>query len=115
MRSVEEAELLLDPTHAPPLYVMQPEVKLMPLENVEVAFALLVITPELEMLKRVVVADAVDDEMLNASADVSPLLSAIANFPNGDDVPMPLEPEVGSVKPVVVAGSVPKRRLPMLS
>ncbi len=39
----------------------------------------------------------------------------MANLANGDEVPTPMEPEVGSWNCVEVAGRVPNIRLPMLS
>ena len=71
--------------------------------------------PALLMEKRVVVELAVELEIWNAFTSVLPLLSAIPNREVGEVVPMPRVPEVGKVKPVEVAGNVPKRRLPMLS
>src|SRR6185312_9047207 len=108
LRSVEDAEL--PPVERQvPFTAKQPAVMFTPL--------LIVVEPVLETEKRVVVAPEVEDAIVKAllKNDVSPAFREIANLPNGVVVPMPIEPLVGSLKSVVVAGSVPKRRLPMLS
>ena len=74
-----------------------------------------VVEPVLLMENSDVVALAVDDEIWKSVVSVSPLFAAMPNLLVGDVVPMPMVPEVGSLNVVVVAGSVPKIRLPMLS
>jgi len=75
--------------------------------------------PVLLTLNKVEVADAVEDPMANSVVAVSPLLVWIANLANGELVPTPSEPLVGSENAVAVsfaAGSdAPKMKLPMLS
>src|SRR5580693_4568302 len=71
--------------------------------------------PGLEMEKRVVVAEAVEEPMSKRMGLVAPLLAAMENSPQGDEVPIPMDPVVGSWNWVVVAGSTPYIRLPMLS
>src|SRR6185437_4301220 len=90
---------------------------LRPVRNVEVAAAFEVRIPVLSIEKSVVVAAAVDEPMAKSVVAVSPLFDWIANFANGVDVPMPIAPEIGSGSELadVVAGSVPKIRLPMES
>src|SRR5581483_9409823 len=89
-----------------------------PLPMVEEAVALklkIVARPVFEMLNSVVVALAVEEPIANNVFAVSPLLVWIANFANGELVPTPILPEVGSLNAVEVAGTVPNRKLPMLS
>ena len=74
-----------------------------------------VVVPVFDTEKSVEVAEAVDEPMAKRVVAVSPLLAAIENLANGELVPIPMLPAVGSLKPVEVAGSVPKTRLPMLS
>ena len=69
----------------------------------------------LSTLKSVVVALAVDDPMAKSAVLVEPLLAWRENVANGDEVAIPKAPVVGSWKAVQVAGTVPKRKLPMLS
>ena len=67
--------------------------------------------------KSVVVAEAVEEPIAKSVVAVSPLFVCMENFAYGDEVPMPRAPEVGSVKVelVVVAGRVPKTKLPRLN
>src|SRR6185312_4082425 len=67
--------------------------------------------------KSVDVAVAVEEEMINRflPGRTAPLLAESARSPNGVVVPMPIAPEVGSLKAEEVAGSVPKKRFPILS
>ena len=73
--------------------------------------------PVLRTVRSVVVAEAVEEAMAKSVAAVSPLLLWIESLAYGEEVPMPRAPEVGRVKVelVVVAGRVPKTKLPMLS
>jgi hypothetical protein len=87
---------------------------LKPLENDDDAPPSCVSAPVLEIEKSVVVEFAVEDDTSNAVRRVPPLLRAIPNRAVGDVVPMPMVPEVGRRNAVVVAGMVPKMRLPML-
>src|SRR6266404_5572873 len=72
-------------------------------------------TPLFVIEKRVVVELAVELPIANKVVAVSPLLVWIENLANGDEVPMPIEPEVGSVNLVDVAESVAYTKLPKLS
>lgn len=76
-----------------------------------------VVEPVLEMEKSVVVAEAVEEPIAKSVCAVSPLLVWIESLAYGEVEPTPKEPEVGSwrIEAVVVAGSVPKRRLPIFN
>ena len=75
----------------------------------------MVVEPVFETVKSVEVAVAVDEPIAKSIVAVSPLLVWIANFAKGVDEPIPIEPDIGRAKPVVVAGRVPKSKFPMLS
>ena len=78
---------------------------------------LVVMAPVLETEKSVEVAEAVDEPMAKRVVAVSPLLVCIESLAYGDEVPIPRAPDVGStnVEAEVVAGSVPKTKLPRLN
>src|SRR5512146_40360 len=63
--------------------------------------------PAFEIEKSVVVAAAVDEPTAKRVEVVSPLLVWMENFAKGEEVPMPIVPEVGRAKAVVVAGRLP--------
>ena len=75
--------------------------------------------PTLFTEKRVVVAEAVEEPIANSVVLVEPLFAWTESVAQGVVDAMPIEPVVGSfalVPPkvtVVVAGNVPKRKLPM--
>ena len=71
--------------------------------------------PVLSILKSVVVAEAVEEPMAKSVELVDPLLAWTDNVPHGEDEATPIVPVVGSLNAVVVAGSVPYTKLPMLS
>ena len=73
-----------------------------------------VVEPVFDIEKIVEVADAVEEPMAKSVVAVSPLLVAIESLANGEEVPMPIEPEVGSLKAVEVAGRLPKSIPPIL-
>ena len=68
----------------------------------------------LETANRVVVAVAVEEPIANSVVLVAPLFAWTESNPYGELVAIPNVPVVGSVNAVEVAGSVPKRRPPML-
>ena len=74
-----------------------------------------VVEPVFDTENKVEVADAVEEPIANNIGFVPPLLAWIANCDHGVEEPTPSAPVVGSWKEVEVAGSVPKRMLPMLS
>ena len=83
----------------------------------ETVAAVSVVLPVFATEKSVVVAEAVEEPIAKRLVLVSPLLVCIESLAYGEDVPMPSAPEIGRVKVelVVVAGSVPKTRLPRLN
>jgi len=86
-----------------------------PVHEATVRLPVSVALPALETEKSVVVAEAVDEPMAKRVVAVSPLLVWMANLANGEVVPRPILPAVGSLMPVDVAGRLPKIRLPMFS
>ncbi len=74
-----------------------------------------VVEPVFETLNNVVVAEAVEEPMAKSVVLVEPLLAWIENFAQGEEEATPIVPVTASAKLVEVAGSVPYRRLPMLS
>src|ERR1041385_2963890 len=68
---------------------MQPVVKLIPFENVDVAPPPCAIAPFLSIEKSVVVEFDVELATMNAYCEVSLLLSDTASLPHGLDVPIP--------------------------
>ena len=92
----------------PPVKV---EVALLPTLRLPV----MVVEPVFPTAKRVVVAEAVEEPMAKRMVAVSPLLAWMESLAKGEEVPMPIVPEVGSLNAEVVAGSEPKRREPILS
>src|SRR3989338_1937861 len=88
---VEEAVTKREPVEVP-----EPSEKLPP-----------VMRPVFETEKSVAEAEAVVEPMAKSVVLVSPLLLWIENLANGELVPTPMEPEVGRLKEVDVAGNVP--------
>ena len=110
---VFESESKVDEAEEPPVVKHAPLILKQP-ARISTPLAI-VVEPVLSTLNSVVVAVAGDEPMANSVVLVEPSLAWREKVANGDDVATPNAPVVGSWKAVEVAGTVPNRKLPMLS